>query len=240
MQLLPAIDVRAGRVVRLEQGDFARERVFADDPVEVATAYARAGADWLHLVDLDGARTGRSMLPELVKQLLATGLKIQAGGGLRSDTDVQQLLEAGAGRVVIGSLAVRDAPQVCAWLRRFGPERVTVALDVRRHNHDWQVASAGWMETSGVTLDQLLPRYVEAGLRHLLCTDIERDGTLKGPNFELYRHVRQRAPGVQLQVSGGVRALNDIKTARDCGAAAVVLGRALLEGRFSLAEALAC
>lgn len=240
MQLLPAIDLRAGRVVRLQQGDFERELAYQDDPIELAARYAQQGVRWLHVVDLDGARTGHSTILPLLSGLAATGLRLQVGGGIRDEADVARLLNAGATRVVVGSLAAREPARVCAWLTRFGPERITIALDVRQRDDQWQVASSGWTETSGVTLTDLAPLFAAVGAEQLLCTDIDRDGTLRGPNFELYAQVRSLVPMLQLQVSGGVRDLDDIRSARACGAAGVVLGRALLEGRFTLAQALAC
>lgn len=240
MQLLPAIDLRAGRAVRLQQGDFSRETVYAEDPVALAQRYAAAGANWLHVVDLDGARSGHNNNVALLGKLLPAGLNLQVGGGVREESDVQRLLDAGVTQVVVGSLAARDPVRVGGWLTRFGSERLTIALDVRRRESGWRVASAAWTKEESATLEALVAHFAAAGARHLLCTDIERDGTLNGPNFELYTHVRKLAPQLQLQVSGGVRDLTDIRAARAAGAAGVVLGRALLEGRFTLPEALAC
>jgi phosphoribosylformimino-5-aminoimidazole carboxamide ribotide isomerase len=240
MQLLPAIDLRGGRVVRLRQGDFSRETVFTESPVALAARYAAAGASWLHVVDLDGARYGSNGIAALLEKLIAPGLNLQVGGGVRQEADVQQLLAAGVERVVVGSLAARDPERVCAWLTRFGRERLTIALDVRLRERGWRVASAGWTREETVNLKELVSRFAAAGAQHLLCTDIDRDGTLEGPNFELYAYLRELAPQLHLQVSGGVRGVEDIRAARASGASGVVLGRALLEGRFSLPQALAC
>ncbi|HEV8692876.1 MAG TPA: 1-(5-phosphoribosyl)-5-[(5-phosphoribosylamino)methylideneamino]imidazole-4-carboxamide isomerase [Lysobacter sp.] len=237
--LFPAIDVREGRVVRLRQGDYAQETRYSDDPLAVAQRYARAGASWLHLVDLDAAREGGYTLAPLLAGIRkSTPLRIQTGGGVRSEADVVAILEAGADRVVIGSLAVRDPEQVMGWLQRFGAERVTVALDARQVDGRWLLPTAGWTENSGVVLDDLMARYAEAGLRHVLCTDIDRDGMLAGPNLTLYRRVGEQVPQLKLQASGGVRDIADIIGAREAGCSGAVLGKALLEGRFDLAEAL--
>lgn len=241
-QLYPAIDVREGRVVRLAQGDYARETRYDGEPLVVAKSYARQGAQWLHLVDLDAARAGGYTLAPLLREIRAsTGLKIQTGGGVRSRQDVADILEAGAARVVIGSLAVRESPAVLDWIGEFGAERITVALDARQDgNGVWRLPVHGWTETAADTLDDLARRFADGGLKHLLSTDIARDGMLSGPNFDLYRHLAQVAPELRVQASGGVREAGDVATARAEGCAGIVLGRALLEGRFTLAEALAC
>lgn len=245
-ELYPAIDIRNGAVVRLRQGDYARETRYDADPLALARRYAGAGARWLHLVDLDAARAGGYTLMPLLRQVTATtGLRVQTGGGVRRAEDVAAILHAGAGRVVVGSLAVREPEIVIGWLDRFGPEAITVALDTRRDPHgQWQLPVAGWTRDSGAALQPLLQRYAARGLRHLLCTDIDRDGMLAGPNIELYRGILQQAPTLALQASGGVRDARDIEAARTAGCAGVVLGKALLDGRMALdtalAEAAAC
>lgn len=237
----PAIDLRGGRVVRLQQGDYDRETRYAGDPLALAGRYAEAGAHWLHLVDLDAARAGgygqAALLAEIKRH---TGLRIQTGGGVRGEADVEALLAAGADRVVVGSLAVREPERVAGWLARFGGERITVALDARGDaDGAWRLPVAGWTTDSGRALEPLLRHYVDHGLRHLLCTDIDRDGMLGGPNLALYRGLLALAPGLAVQASGGVRDADDVAGARAAGCAGVVLGKALLEGRLDLRAALA-
>ena len=165
------------------------------------------------------------------------GAKGATGGGVRSREDVARILDAGAARVVVGSLAVRQPQTVAGWLAEFGGERITVALDTRQDAAGtWRLPVHGWTEDAGATLDDLLPTYLAAGLRHLLCTDIARDGMLSGPNLDLYAHLRALAPGVAVQASGGVRDAADVHGARQAGCAGAVLGRALLEGRLHLAD----
>ncbi|KRG70949.1 1-(5-phosphoribosyl)-5-[(5-phosphoribosylamino)methylideneamino]imidazole-4-carboxamide isomerase [Pseudoxanthomonas dokdonensis] len=238
----PAIDIRDGRVVRLAQGDYQRETRYEGDPLTAIQAYAAQGAEWLHLVDLDAARAGGYTLAPLLQAITAsTGLKVQTGGGVRSRDDVARILQAGAQRVVIGSLAVRDSKRVLQWLAEFGPEHITVALDARQDASGvWRLPVHGWTETAAEILDQKLRQFADAGLSHLLSTDIQRDGMLTGPNLDLYGHIQAHAPTLRVQASGGVEKLADIAAARAEGCAGIVLGRALLEGRFSLAEALAC
>jgi phosphoribosylformimino-5-aminoimidazole carboxamide ribotide isomerase len=238
----PAIDVRGGKVVRLRQGDYGDETRYGDDPLAFARKHADAGAAWLHLVDLDAAKAGGYTLQPLLRDIAAnTGLQVQTGGGVRSNGDVAALLDAGAARVVVGSLAVREPHAVSAWLEEFGGERIVVALDTRRDEDGaWRLPVHGWTETSAGTLDELARRYAEAGLRHVLCTDIARDGMLAGPNLDLYRRLCAAHPGLQVQASGGVRDLADVRAGREAGCAGVVLGKALLEGQLDLEEALRC
>lgn len=238
----PAIDVREGRVVRLAQGDYQRETTYGHDPLETARAYAAQGARWLHLVDLDAARAGGYTLAPLLDQIRdSTGLEVQTGGGVRCRADVVRILEAGASRVVVGSLAIQQPDQVLEWIAEFGAARITVALDARQDAQgQWRLPVHGWTETAEATLDGLALRYAEGGLVHLLSTDIERDGMLSGPNGELYAYLRAIAPDLQVQASGGVRELADVAEARRQGCAGIVLGRALLEARLALPEALAC
>ena len=238
----PAIDVREGRVVRLAQGDYARETVYGHDPLDIARLYASQGANWLHLVDLDAARAGGYTLQPLLREICAfTGLKVQTGGGVRSREDVRRILEAGASRVVVGSLAVQQSAEVLEWIGEFGAERITVALDARQDEQGvWRLPVHGWTETAAATLDELAVRFAAGGLRHLLSTDIARDGMLTCPNADLYAHLGKIAPSLQVQASGGVREVADVATAKQQGCAGIVLGRALLEGKLSLAEALAC
>jgi len=238
----PAIDVRDGRVVRLRQGDYAQETRYAMSPLALAREYAGQGAEWLHLVDLDAARLGGNTLHPLVRAITATTpLRVQVGGGVRTQADVQGLLDAGAARVVVGSVAVRKPGQVIDWLRQFGADRLTIALDTRRNEDgEWRLPIHGWTESSPHTLFQLARDYADAGLRNLLCTDIARDGMLAGPATELYAELHARLPSLAIQASGGIRDADDVRAVREAGCAGAVLGKALLDGNMTLQEALAC
>lgn len=238
----PALDIRDGQVVRLLQGDYAQQTTYGDDPLPRAQAFAAAGAQWMHLVDLDAARAGGYTLAPLLSRIAtSTALHVQTGGGVRDRDDVARILDAGASRVVIGSLAVREPARVLAWLQEFGAERLTIALDTRQGDDGvWRLPVHGWTETADVILDELAVRYAQAGMRHLLCTDIARDGMLSGPNLGLYAHLSRLLPGVAVQASGGVRDVDDVAAVRAAGCAGAVLGKALLEGRMRLQEALAC
>lgn len=237
----PAIDVRDGHVVRLKQGDYAQQTTYESTPLALAQRYADAGAQWLHLVDLDAARDGGYTLAPLLTGIAeTTHLKVQTGGGIRSRDDVQRVLDAGATRVVVGSLAVREPNSVADWITAFGPQHITVALDTRFIDNTWRLPLHGWTETSERTLDDLAVFYADAGLAHLLCTDIGRDGMLAGPNLSLYQHLAGIVPGVEVQASGGIRDVADIVASRAVGCGGAILGKALLEHRFNLAEALRC
>jgi phosphoribosylformimino-5-aminoimidazole carboxamide ribotide isomerase len=241
VEIIPAIDLRAGGVVRLAQGDYARETRYPVEPLELARIYAAAGARWLHVVDLDGARAGTLENLRTIETLVGTPLQIQAGGGVRDEDGVRRLFDAGVARVVVGSVAVSDPGSVEQWLLRHGAERICVALDTKADAQGgWTLPVKGWTESSDAGLDELAARYVRAGARHLLCTDIARDGMLSGPNIDLYLHLRQVVPGISVQASGGVRDVDDLHALRAAGAAAAILGRSLLEGRLTIAEALRC
>jgi len=240
MEVIPAIDLRGGHVVRLAQGDYERQTRYPVDPVTLAADYFAAGARWLHVVDLDGARAGGLQNIAVVEALAASGLRVQVGGGVRSRSDIEALFAAGAERVVVGSLAVRDPEKVEKWIGVFGAERLCLALDTRLIDGEWTLSSAGWLANEPALLDDLALRYAAAGALHLLCTDIDRDGMLGGPNFDLYRRLHELVPSLRIQASGGVRDRGDLEKLAETGVAAAILGRSLLEGRISLAEALTC
>lgn len=238
---MPAIDLREGHVVRLRQGDYARESRYAVDAIALADSHAQAGARWLHMVDLDGARTGEFANLRTIEAIARAGrLAVQAGGGVRDEAGLRRLFDAGVARVVVGSIALREPEVVERWITRFGAERIVIALDARCVGGVWKLPSAGWTQDEAATLDDLAPRFAGAGARHLLCTDIARDGMLCGPNLELYAHLRRIAPALSLIASGGIRDIADLQALRASGVAAAVLGRSLLDGALDLAEALAC
>ena len=233
MILYPAMDLIGGRIVRLRQGRFDEITFYHPAPADALCSFVEAGAEWGHVVDLDGAKAGAPAQHELLKSLTsASPLKLQVAGGVRSADHVEALLSAGASRVVVGSLAVRDPAATTAMLDRFGPERITLSLDVRVEGEP-MVATHGWQEDSGLSLWDVAARYPTA--RHLLLTDIGRDGMLEGPNHDLLSQAVERLPHLAVQASGGVTSLDDLARLTTHGA---ILGRAMWEGRLSLAEAL--
>ncbi len=242
MIIYPAIDLRGGRVVRLTEGRFDQETSYGDDPIAVAQGFAAAGAKWLHVVDLDGAKDPAKRQTALVERLAReSGLRVQTGGGIRDESQIAALLDAGVARVIIGSLAARNPALVRGWITKFGAERIVLAPDVRLDDAGIpRVAAAGWQESTGVALDEMLAGYLSSGLIHILCTDISRDGRLAGPNTTLYSTLVQRFSSLQIQASGGVASLDDLRALQATGAAGAIVGRALYEKKFTLKEALAC
>jgi len=242
MKVYPAIDLVGGRCVRLEQGRFESAKVYGDDPLAMADRFAAAGATVLHVVDLDGAKDpGARQLALLERLARHTRLEMQVGGGIRERGDVAALLATGVRRVVVGSVAARDPGAALALLAEFGPERVVFGLDVRLDAAgEPRLATHGWRDTESTTLWSALDRFVPAGLRWLLCTDIGRDGMLAGPSADLYRRTLARYPSLALLASGGIASLDDLRAMKALGCAGTIVGKALYEGRFALEEALAC
>jgi phosphoribosylformimino-5-aminoimidazole carboxamide ribotide isomerase len=237
MELYPAIDLRDGRCVRLLKGDFARETQYAVDPVDLAVRYRALGARWLHVVDLDGAKSGAPVNLELIAAMRrASGLKVQLGGGIRTRASLERALGT-AERVVLGSLAATEPETVAGWLEELGGDRLTLGLDVRLDATGVPLlATHGWTQASTLTLGDAVERYARAGLRHVLCSDIDRDGALAGPNLDLYRDCVRRWPAIEFIASGGVRDAADLAALAATGIAAAVSGKALLEGRITEKE----
>lgn len=240
--IIPALDLIDGKVVRLHQGDYGQQRDYGNDPLPRLQGYQQQGGEVLHLVDLTGAKDPAARQIPLLRKLLAgVSVPVQVGGGIRSEDDVAALLEAGAARVVIGSTAVRQPDVVKQWFTRFGADALVLALDVRiAADGSKNIAVSGWQEDSGVTLEQIVDEFLPYGLKHVLCTDISRDGTLSGSNVALYQEVCARYPQVAFQSSGGIGSLEDIAALRGSGVQGVIVGRALLEGKFTVKEAIAC
>jgi phosphoribosylformimino-5-aminoimidazole carboxamide ribotide isomerase len=240
--IIPAIDLIQGKTVRLYQGSYDKTTEYEQTPLQLRDLYAEAGAGILHLVDLTGAKNAADRQLELLTTLMKNApLPVQVGGGVRTASDVEQLLAAGASRVVVGSVAIREPATVQAWLRAYGGDKIVLALDVAINaKGDKTLPSHGWIEESTITLEQVLDGFIAAGAKHVLCTDISKDGTLQGPNVALYAELTQKYPQIQWQASGGVGSLADIKALKPTGVAGVILGRALLEGKFTAQEAIQC
>jgi len=234
VELYPAVDVQGGRVVRLRQGDAHRSTAYAEDPVAVAHAFAREGARWVHFVDLDRA-FGTGDNRDLARRFLAeAGLQTQVGGGLRTEAAIEEMVAWGATRVVIGTKAATDPAMVERLLARHGPERLAVGIDAK----DGRVAVRGWTEVFDVTALELARRVHAQGAGTVIYTDVARDGMLSGPDLDGARAIA--ALGLDVIASGGVASLDDLRRVRAAGLAGAIVGRALYEGRFTLAEGLAC
>ncbi len=240
MLIYPAIDLKDGVCVRLMHGRFDQVTRYDEQPAARLTAFVAEGAEWIHLVDLDGAEAGQAMQHQLIGELAkAIDVNIQSGGGVRSRDDAAKLLASGVDRVVIGSLAVTRPDEVAEWLADFGPERITLALDVKIEDGVPVPALKGWTQSSGVDLWTALDRYPKGTAKHILVTDVGRDGALTGPNLELLAEIRRRRPDLVLQASGGVSSLDDLAAIKALGCNGAIVGRALYENRFTLTEAIA-
>ncbi len=238
MLLIPSIDLRGGRCVRLRQGDFATESAYAIEPAALVERYCRLGARWLHIVDLDGAKHGLAVNRPIITDLARhPSISLQVGGGVRSASVIEDLLSAGVARVVVGTAAIERPDEVAAWLDQFGAERICLAFDVRLGPDGVpHVRTDGWTRNSALSLSRAISAFPREPLRHVLCTDIERDGTLRGPNIRLYRECRARFPEFEWQASGGIRDQHDLGFLKQIGVAAAISGTALLEERISAKE----
>lgn len=233
MVVIPAIDILGGRCVRLTRGDYENPTIYADDPVEVARRFAAAGAKRVHVVDLDAARGSASNRPVITKMLELSGIELQVAGGVRTAETVAGLLEVGAQWVVMATAAVRD-PHVFERCAIQHPGRVLAALDVR----DNKAAVGGWLDTDPVSIGALVGRWEFLPLAGIIVTSIERDGTMSGPDLQTLARVRKMTK-LELEYSGGVTSVEDLHRVRAAGADAVILGKALYEGRITLEQALA-
>ena len=238
MRLIPAIDLRDGRCVRLFQGRFDAETVYSAEPVTVLEQYAALGASLVHVVDLDGARAGSQANHPAIAALAASRqASLQVGGGVRTRETVRRLIDLGVIRVVVGSTAVSQPGEVASWFGAFGPEAIVLAFDVRLDVAGIpRLATHGWETQTDTSLWNAVETFLPHGLRHVLCTDVARDGALTGPNVGLYREAVRRFPSVAWQASGGVRDASDLHDLEATGVAAAVSGRALLDGRMERKE----
>lgn len=240
--IYPAIDLMDGGCVRLFKGDFNKRTDYAVSPVEVAKSYAAAGAEWMHIVDLDGAKDGKTAQTDLILEIAAeSGLKVQTGGGLRELAQIQRLLKGGVERAVIGSLAVTNPQMVKFWISEVGQDHICVALDVNiGEDGEPYPATRGWTEAGERTLWHVLDDYMGTGLKTILVTDIGRDGVEGGSNVELYKQIMINYPTLDLITSGGVGTLDHVAELKALKPHGVIIGKALYEERFTLKDAIAC
>lgn len=240
MEIFPAIDLKDGRCVRLTKGDFDTAKVYNADPAKQALQFVEAGAHWLHMVDLDGARNGELKQFNTIAHVARhMPIKLQVGGGIRNEATVEKLLDAGVSRVVIGSLAVKEPMLVQGWIKRFGPECIVLAFDVLlKEGSDPEIRTHGWQAGSNQSLWDVLESYAASGLQTVLCTDISRDGMLEGANHDLYKSLKERWPKLNVLASGGVSGLADLMKLAKLGVAGAIVGKAIYEGRVDLNAAI--
>jgi len=233
IKIIPAIDIINGHCVRLSQGDYQRITDYSESPAAMAEKFEALGFKRLHVVDLDGARSGKVINIKALKEITSrTNLIVDFGGGIKSEEDLKNVFEAGASAVSIGSIAVSDPDIVSLWADSFGAEKFIISADVR----DNIVRTNGWTENSGITLNQLISRYWNKNIRRVLCTDISRDGMLCGSNIELYKTIMEQFPDCKLIASGGISSLDDIKKLDEAKIPAVVIGKAIYEQQINLEE----
>ncbi|MBR2415526.1 MAG: 1-(5-phosphoribosyl)-5-[Bacteroidaceae bacterium] len=233
MELIPAIDLIDGRCVRLTQGDYDIKKVYEQNPVDMAKMYADCGVRRLHVVDLDGAKAKEPCNLRVLEQLATnTNLDIEWGGGIKSTDALRAALNAGANRVICGSVAVDNRELFADWLQNYGAGHVILGADVRGRN----VATHGWLKESQVSIDEIIGWFLPFGLKQLICTDISKDGMLQGPNFPLYVELNDNFPTVDTTLSGGISSMDDIRKAHELGLHSVIIGKAIYEGRITLKD----
>ncbi|MCC5794184.1 MAG: 1-(5-phosphoribosyl)-5-[(5-phosphoribosylamino)methylideneamino]imidazole-4-carboxamide isomerase [Chromatiales bacterium] len=239
MEVIPAIDLLGGKCVRLYKGDFGAVSEYDEDPLQLAARYRSAGLSRLHVVDLDGARTGSPGNAAIIGELTRkAGMQVQVGGGVRSLDSARALLDSGASRVVVGSVAAEAPDEVLGWIEPLGAGRLILAFDIRTSpGEDPEVVTRGWTQGSGRSLWSLVERFADAGPVEFLCTDVACDGTLEGPNLALYEDCCRRFPASRFIASGGVSGVADLPALAATGVSGVVTGKALLDGRLTLEEA---
>ena len=233
IELIPAIDIIGGQCVRLTKGDYDQKTVYRDSPAEVAKEFEQIGFRRLHVVDLDGAKSKHIVNEQVLKDITTeTALTVDFGGGIKTDADIEKAFAAGASMVTIGSIAVTAPELFMGWLGKYGAERIILGADVRHG----KISINGWKEDSSEDLLPFLKKYIDAGVRNVLCTEISKDGTLAGPAIDLYKEMMTAYPGLHLIASGGVASIDDIKALDAAGIPAVVFGKAIYEGKINLNE----
>jgi len=233
MRVIPAIDIINGKCVRLTQGNFKKMKIYNDDPVEVAKEFEDADLEYLHLVDLDGAKKGEVVNWKVIQDIQEnTALNVDFGGGVKTDDEVQQLLDLGISQINVGSLAVKEPKKFIGWLKKYGAENFILSADVKGEN----VSINGWLESTDFRLFDLVNQFSSHGLEYLTVTDIATDGMLKGPNFGLYRKLKKKFPHLKITASGGVSSIDDLKELKYLNLFGAIVGKAIYEGKIKLTE----
>lgn len=239
MNIFPSIGLKSGRCFCMRQGDLASAKQYDGDPVDMALSFAAAGAEWVHVVDIDGAQSEGMLQFEIIRSIVdATPLKVQAGGGIRNAETVQRLLDAGVQRVTIGSMSTKSKSEVIGWIRRFGSQNIILAFDIQHVDNEHEVMSQGWQCGSQQLLWDVLDAYEGSGLQSIVCTDTSKHGMMSGSNHDLYRKIKEHCPNIELLAAGGIDSVEDLLSLKEAGASGAVIGMALYEKRLNLAEAI--
>jgi phosphoribosylformimino-5-aminoimidazole carboxamide ribotide isomerase len=233
MKIIPAIDIINGKCVRLTQGDYAQQKTYNENPLEVAKQFEGAGITHLHLVDLDGAKGGQIVNHKALENITQnTTLKVDFGGGIKSDTDIELAFSCGANQITAGSIAVKNSEKVTGWINKYGAEKIILGADVK----DKTIAINGWQESGNINLYNYLEDYIAKGIEYVICTDIAKDGMLQGPALLLYSDILKKHPTLKLIASGGVAEFEDLLKLEDMGLYGAIVGKAFYEGKISLDE----
>jgi len=233
MQIIPAIDIIDGKCVRLTQGDYDQKKIYNEHPLEVAKEFEEAGMQRLHLVDLDGAKAGAVKNWKVLEAIAGkTSLVIDFGGGIKKENDVRIVFDSGAAYATIGSLAVKDETTFVQWLQYFGAGKFLLGADVK----DEKIAVGGWLETTDVWVYDFIRKYIEHGVQQIFCTDVSKDGKLEGPSLALYKNIISEFPALHFIASGGVSSMKDLEDLQAIGCKAVIVGKAIYEGRINLRD----
>ena len=233
MRIIPAIDIIDGKSVRLTKGDYSTQKIYNEDPLEVAKQFQDHGIEFLHLVDLDGARAGKIVNYKVLEEIASrTRLTIDFGGGLRTESDLRTAFESGASQITGGSIAVRDPETFTGWLKVYGSEKIILGADAL----DRKVAVSGWQEDSDLELFPFVESYLQKGIIYVICTDISKDGMLEGPSLELYKELLSEFAELRLIASGGITEMDDLYKLAEMGCEGAILGKAIYEGKISLKQ----
>ena len=233
MRIIPAIDIIDGSCVRLTQGDYNQKKVYSENPLDVAKAFESAGLQYLHLIDLDGAKAGKVTNWRVIEAITKdTGLVVDFGGGIKTDEEVSRLFDLGVAQLNIGSIAVTNPEKITAWIEKFGTEKIILSADVK----DEKIAISGWQENSSIAITDFLKDYIRKGIEYVTCTDIGTDGMLTGPNIDLYKKILLSFPQLNLIASGGVSNMDDVYELKQIGVDGVIVGKAIYEERIRLDE----
>ena len=233
IEIIPAIDIIEGKCVRLSQGDYAKKKIYNENPLEVAKQFEDAGIKRLHLVDLDGAKKGTIVNPKVLETIASkTNLIIDFGGGIKTDADIQSVFNAGASIATIGSIAVKNSELFFSWRKKYGAEKILLGADVKNE----KIAVSGWMEQTQISIFDFIKSNFEKGIKNIFCTDISKDGMMKGASVDLYKKVKEKFPEINLIASGGISSLKDIDDVTSAGCSGVIIGKAIYEGNIKLSE----
>jgi len=233
MRIIPAIDIIDGKCVRLSKGDYDTKIIYNENPLEVAKSFEAHGIEYLHLVDLDGAKSSRIVNYKILEQIATqTSLKIDFGGGLKSDDDLRIAFESGANQITGGSIAVKKRTIFEKWISQYGTEKIILGADAKNE----KIAVSGWLEESNEDLIPFIQDYQNKGIQYVICTDIAKDGMLQGPSFDLYKKILAEAEGVKLIASGGISTFDELPKLAELGCEGTIIGKAIYEGRIALKQ----